>query len=393
MVLPESEDETPPEPSALNILLIGDPKVGKTSLINTLIRDEFNPNLPARLENVTLSAKVTPEKVPLKIVDYSERENTLDDYYQFIRESDVICIVYSAIDQGAVQRIKVNQIPTIRQVLPIGDSGKYKPIIVAANKTDLLNDVNPTFRAPFQEFEDVEAVIDVSALTKKNVVELFYLAQKAVLFPVAPLFDSQSRTLTKKCRSALIDIFKLCDLDGDSLISDHELNLFHENCFGTPLQKDALDDLKSIIKQSTMDGISENSITQSGFLFLHAFSIDKGRHAFTWRVLKKFNYDNQINIKSEPKNSTEKMENNFATQFSASLSSSSSIQKNGEYNQLDLGILKEEEENSSIFRLLHSSVIQENSKLIRAGFGLAVATFVSMLALKYLVQGGSKGLN
>lgn len=60
------------------------------------------------------------------------------------------------------------------------------------------------------EFEEIDTCIECSAKTMKNVSEIFYFAQKAVIYPSHPLYLPQERELTKKCKRALIRIFKVC---------------------------------------------------------------------------------------------------------------------------------------------------------------------------------------
>ncbi|KTG39035.1 hypothetical protein cypCar_00042768 [Cyprinus carpio] len=60
----------------VRILLLGEPKVGKTSLIMSLVGEEFPELVPLRAEEITIPADVTPEKVPTHIVDYSESEQS-----------------------------------------------------------------------------------------------------------------------------------------------------------------------------------------------------------------------------------------------------------------------------------------------------------------------------
>lgn len=47
--------------------------VGKTSLVLSLVSEEFPDQVPPRSEEITIPADVTPEKVPTNIVDYSQR--------------------------------------------------------------------------------------------------------------------------------------------------------------------------------------------------------------------------------------------------------------------------------------------------------------------------------
>lgn len=55
----------------VRILLIGDRGVGKTSLILSLVSEEYAEDVPSKAEEITIPADVTPEQVPTHIVDYS----------------------------------------------------------------------------------------------------------------------------------------------------------------------------------------------------------------------------------------------------------------------------------------------------------------------------------
>lgn len=76
-----------------------------------------------------------------------------------------------------------------------------------------------------------------------NVSEVFYFAQKAVLHPTAPLYDSRDhvgysrvesrsclltclQVLKPACIAALKRIFKLCDANKDGILDASELNEF-----------------------------------------------------------------------------------------------------------------------------------------------------------------------
>lgn len=55
----------------VRILIVGDAGVGKTSLILSLVSEEFPEDVPSKAEEITIPADVTPEQVPTNIVDYS----------------------------------------------------------------------------------------------------------------------------------------------------------------------------------------------------------------------------------------------------------------------------------------------------------------------------------
>lgn len=57
--------------------------VGKTSLILSLISEEFPELPPARAEEILIPADVTPEKIPTHIVDFSSSEKKLSKTLNF----------------------------------------------------------------------------------------------------------------------------------------------------------------------------------------------------------------------------------------------------------------------------------------------------------------------
>lgn len=69
-------------------------------------------------------------------------------------------------------------------------------------------------------------ISECSAKQSLNVSEVFYFAQKAVLHPTAPLYDSREHSLKPACIAALRRIFQLCDLDKNSYLDDEEIDLF-----------------------------------------------------------------------------------------------------------------------------------------------------------------------
>lgn len=60
-------------PRNVRILLLGDSGVGKTSLILSLVTEEFSDHVPPKAEEITIPADVTPEQVPTNIVDVCGR--------------------------------------------------------------------------------------------------------------------------------------------------------------------------------------------------------------------------------------------------------------------------------------------------------------------------------
>lgn len=118
----------------VRILLVGDRGVGKTSLILSLVSEEFPENVPAKAEEITIPADVTPEQVPTNIVDYSAAEQTDEMLNEQIKRASVICVVYAVDDDDSIDRISSYWMPLIRENHP----DVHCPVVLVGNKIDLV---------------------------------------------------------------------------------------------------------------------------------------------------------------------------------------------------------------------------------------------------------------
>ncbi|XP_071057642.1 mitochondrial Rho GTPase isoform X2 [Onthophagus taurus] len=277
----------------VRILLLGDQGVGKTSLILSLVCEEFPENVPAKAEEITIPADVTPEQVPTNIVDYSSSEQSDEELNEQILHASVICIVYSVDNDDSIERISSYWMPLIRFNHPDGSC----PVVLVGNKIDLVDysTIDGVFNI-MEEFAEIETCIECSAKTLKNISEMFYYAQKAVLHPTGPIYSVEHSDLTDACKKALIRIFKICDVDCDGLLNDIELNNFQNRCFNGPLQPQVLDDVKAVLRKNLEDGVSHNCVTLKGFLYLHSLFIQRGKNETTWTVMRKFGYNDHLNM-------------------------------------------------------------------------------------------------
>lgn len=282
----------------VRILLVGDPQVGKTSLILSLVSEEFPEEVPTKAEEITIPADVTPEKVPTHIVDYCALEQSEDMLVDEIIKANVVCVVFDVMVEETLERITSYWLPLIRQAAEEDDTAK--PVIIVGNKSDLSDgSVIDTILPIMNDFSEVETCVECSARELKNISEMFYYAQKAVLHPTAPLFSADSKELKPLCKAALSRIFKISDVNNDGLLSDKELNDFQNRCFNTPLQGQGLQDVKNVVRKNVPTGLRNNGLTLEGFLFLHKLFIQKGRHETTWTVLRKFGYGDDLKLREE----------------------------------------------------------------------------------------------
>lgn len=92
---------------------------------------------------------------------------------------------------------------------------------------------------------------------------------------------------------------QICDSDNDGILSDYELNNFQKKCFNAPLVAQALQDVKGIVRKYSTNGVINDGLTLDGFLTLHLLFIQRGRHETTWTVLRKFGYDDSLQLTKE----------------------------------------------------------------------------------------------
>ncbi len=243
-----------------------------------------------------------------------------------IEKADVICLVYALNNQESKERLVSYWLPKINEIEKLSDSTsptkpnevqqtqtkidpkssasfQRRPIILVGNKCDTeRNDSSVTNDRLISQLiiknSQIETCIICSAKSLQNVPEVFYYAQKSVLYPTQPIYDNETKQLTSKAVKCLTRIFKLCDNDNDGLLNDKELNEFQIKCFGMSLNQASLQEVKLFLtlNDEKNDYLKNNEVTLSGFLHLNILFIKKGRHETTWTILKKFGYDRNLDM-------------------------------------------------------------------------------------------------
>lgn len=291
---------------------------------------------------LTFVCQVTLEKVPGIIVDYSSREQSELDLVKEIEKASVICLVYAIDDEASKEKLCTYWLPKIQEVeeslssivssspcnsMPniagasssnnnnkaasaSHNSSIKRPIVIVANKMDSVVAPNVTqdhvISSLIVSHSQIETCVLCSARTLKNVPEVFYYAQKSVLYPTWPCYDVDKKKLTERAIKCLTRVFKLCDHDNDGLLNDKELNEFQIKSFGISLNSGSLREVKSLLNNNSSQGaaaavaanehLANNQITLTGFLFLHSLFFKKGRQETSWTVLKKFGYDRNLSL-------------------------------------------------------------------------------------------------
>ena len=307
----------------MRICVCGDEGTGKSSLIASLVKDVFIPHkLQPVLPPVTMPPTPTdPTDTPITttIVDTSARPQDRTTLRREIRKCNVILLVYA--DHYSYERVALFWMPYFRSL------GVNVPVVLCANKSDLQSkDGQPRAggegvpRASggwgngaagnkelleeemlpvMQEFREIDACIRSSAKEQRNINEVFHLCQKAITFPIAPLYDYKEGKLKPACVAALKRIFYLCDADHDGYLNNSEMFRFQEKCFGKPLPQDDLDGLKMVISKAITSMDVEKGIDLPGFLHLNKTYADRGRHETIWIILRKYRYTDSLNLEDK----------------------------------------------------------------------------------------------
>jgi Ras family protein T1 len=237
----------------------------------------------------------TPENVTTTIVDTSALPQERNTLRKELRKSNVILLVYS--DHYSYERVALFWMPYFRSL------GVNVPVVLCANKSDLTTTGNTAqvvedeMMPVMAEFKEIDSCIRTSAREQHNVNEVFYLCQKAVTHPIAPLFDSKEGNLKPAAVAALRRIFYLSDKDQDGYLNDREMHNFQVKCFEKQLPDEDLENIKLSISKTYPKSQIEKGIDQKAFIHLNKLFAEKGRHETIWIILRKYHYTDSLSLK------------------------------------------------------------------------------------------------
>jgi Ras family protein T1 len=256
------------------------------------VTNKIQPVLP----QITIPPTIgTPENVTTTtVVDTSAFPQERSSLAKEIRKSNVILLVYS--DHYSYERVALFWLPYFRSL------GVNVPVVLCANKSDLspagseAQVIEDEMLPVMAEFKEIDSCIRTSAREHRNVNEAFFLCQKAVTHPIAPLFDSKESVLKPAAVNALQRVFYLCDKDRDGFLNDQEIGEFQLKCFGKPLSEEDLLHIKETIKRAHPESVTASGINSQGFLHLNKLYAEKGRHETVWIILRTFQYTDSLSL-------------------------------------------------------------------------------------------------
>ena len=107
-----------------------------------------------------------------------------------------------------------------------------------------------------EKYPEVEACLECSAAALLNIRQVFYFAQKAVIYPLKPLYNMKEACLQDDFRVALKRVFRIFDCDKDGFLSDEELNLFQVQCFAAQMEPSDIAAVKKALINMSKSGIN-----------------------------------------------------------------------------------------------------------------------------------------
>ncbi len=270
--------------------------------MTSLVKDSFvTGKITSVLPPITIPpSSITQENVSITLVDTSALPQERDVLKRELRKANCILLVYS--DHYSYERVALFWMPHFRSL------GLNVPVVLCANKSDLTaangastaQIIAEEMMPVMSEFKEIDSCIRTSAREHHNINEVFFLCQKAVTHPIAPLYDSKEAALKPALVDALKRVFYLCDRDQDGLLNDKEIHDFQLRCFDKPLSDEDLGSIKRMISRLTGPHSAESvqeGIDVDGFLLLNKMFAEKGRHETIWIILRKFQYSGSLSLK------------------------------------------------------------------------------------------------
>ena len=157
---------------SFNVATLGDSGVGKTSIINSYVKNEFDNNISSTI-GMNISYKEikfnNKDKIILKLVDTAGQEKYRALTKSYFKNIDAVLFVFSLDDKDTLETIKYwMELYKTNSNKNDEDVPKY----LVGNKNDLEIDVEQSLIDEFARENNIP-YISTSAKTSKNIDELF----------------------------------------------------------------------------------------------------------------------------------------------------------------------------------------------------------------------------
>lgn len=201
------------------VALIGEPNVGKSTLLNALLGQKLSIVTPKpQTTRHKIAGILTGDNYQIVFLDtpglieprYTLQEVMMSFSAEAMKEADVAVFLTDATDRGAVASVRNS--PAIARLFK---SPKKKPVFMVINKVDLVEKgaILPLIKA-FSEAYPFDEIIPVSALKEKNLDDLKetivkYIPEGNAFYPEDYVSDRDERFFVSELiREEIFKVFK-----------------------------------------------------------------------------------------------------------------------------------------------------------------------------------------
>lgn len=214
-----------------------------------------------------------------------------------ISKADVVVLVYDITKPETIDRLGSFWCEFISK-------NSKAPIVIVGNKVDQKPNVDnesleDIMRPLVAEYKQCELILECSATSFINLNEVYTFAQKVVLYPTSPLYNTLTKELTDEFKRALVLIFLKCDKGRRMALTSNDMIFLHAEVFASQLVEDDVDRIKEVIRQEVPQGVNEIGIKLEGFYHLQKMMIKRQKINVCWNLLKHFGFDSNLKLKVE----------------------------------------------------------------------------------------------
>ena len=212
----------------LKVTLIGESKVGKTSLINQYVNNEFDGDYLMTIGNdkMTKDIKINEEQLKLEIWDSIGHESLRSANKIFMKNTDIALIVYDITNRQSF----VNLNEFYEELININKRDKMI-IGIAANKSDLYENTEVNKEEGEEYAKNINALFfESTAMEHENVVNIFEELIKAYIDKFDLKEKKQINSLNNNDNQ--FDMIKTCENNNDhyEYIEENIPNYKDKNC-------------------------------------------------------------------------------------------------------------------------------------------------------------------
>ena len=154
----------------MKVIVIGEPGVGKTSLVKRFISGRFSTDYRVSLgTNIYIKKLKLDSELSIHLWDIAGQEKWIKMRRSYYKGSHGALIVGDLTRENTFKQIKSFWFPDLKK-----NCGEI-PIILLANKNDLESEANNTLLTRVREEINAKSIIYTSAKSGSNVEEAFHL--------------------------------------------------------------------------------------------------------------------------------------------------------------------------------------------------------------------------